>query len=394
LPSPSVKPGVTLDTTLIEEKVRQARRAVDDAAFDAWLVFCRETDSVAEPTLPYVLGFDVVWPTAVVVGPSSSTVVLGRHDAPNAERLGVHEVRAYDESIQSALRATLDEMGAETVGLNFDRDDDTADGLTHGLFLRLQELLPERTFVSAGALVRRVRGIKSETEHDRIDAAAATTTELLAEAAAAWTPETTERDLVELLHGRLRERDLGTAWAHDYCPTVHLGGDSEIGHTLPGDHTLDPGELFHVDFGVRQDGYAADVQRLWVRGEPAPALQAVFQDVRAVIDAGRDRLEPGVAGHAVDAVAREELTDRGHPAFQHAFGHQVGRAAHAGGTLLGPEWERYGDAPRGTVRAGEVYTLELGVETEWGYVGQEEMVRVTASGTEWVVPPQTSLRRL
>jgi hypothetical protein len=106
LPPPSVNPGVTLDTTLIEEKVRQARRAVDDADFDAWLVFCRETDSVAEPTLPYVLGFDVVWPTAVVVGPSSSTVVLGRHDAPNAERLGVHDVRAYDESIQSG-RAEL-----------------------------------------------------------------------------------------------------------------------------------------------------------------------------------------------------------------------------------------------------------------------------------------------
>ncbi len=38
--------------------------------------------------------------------------------------------------------------------------------------------------------------------------------------------------------------------------------------------------------------------------------------------------------------------------------------------------------------------MELGVETEWGYVGQEEMVRVTESGTERVVAPQTALRTL
>lgn len=386
--------SVTLDTELIEEKVPQARRAVADADADAWLVFCRETDEMAEPTLPYVLGFDVVWPTAVVVGPDSSTVVLGRHDAPNAEQLGVHEVRPYDESIETALRETVDEMGAETVALDYDRDDSAADGLTVGLYRRLQELLPDREFVSAGEIVRRVRGLKSDTELSRIRAAARETTELLRTAADRWTPATTEREIVEDLHDRLRERDLGTAWAWDYCPTVHLGGDSDVGHTLPGEHTLDDGEVFHVDFGVRRDGYAADLQRVWVRGEPSAELRAAFDDVRAAVDAGRERLAPGVPGHEVDAAARETLTDRGHPAFQHAFGHQVGRVAHDGGTLLGPEWERYGDAPRGAVRAGEVYTVELGVETEWGYVGQEEMVRVTASGTEWIVPPQTELARL
>ncbi|MEZ3115803.1 M24 family metallopeptidase [Halobaculum sp. MBLA0147] len=389
-----------LDTELVAEKVAQSRRAVAETdGVDAWVTFCRETDAVPEPALPYVLGFDVVWPTAVVIGPEDSTVVLGRHDAPNAEELGVHEVRAYDESIAEPLRTTLDEIGTsgdgpQTLALNYDADDDTADGLTHGLFRRLESLLPDREFVSAGPIVRRVRGLKSETERQRVRRAAETTEELLQTAASTWGPATTEAAFAATLHELLDDRGLGTAWARDYCPTVHLGGDSEVGHTLPGEHTLPEGELLHVDFGVRRDGYAADIQRLWVRGEPSAELRAVFRDVRAAIDAGHEVLEPGVVGHEVDAAARAALTDRGHPAFQHAFGHQVGRVAHDGGTLLGPEWERYGDAPRGEVRAGEMYTMELGVDTEWGYVGQEEMVRVTDDGTEWVVPPQTRLRRL
>ena len=383
-----------MDADLISEKVAQAREAVAASEADAWLVFCRETDEINEPCLPYVLGFDVVWPTAIVVGPGRSTVILGRHDAPNAEKLGVHEVRPYDESIREPLQATLSALDAETVALDFDRDDNVADGLTHGLFLRLQELLPDREFVSAGDIVRDVRGLKSPTEHERIATAADTTHELLDALAAAWTPEMTEAEASDWLHERMREAGYGSAWSWEYCPTVHAGGDSDLGHTLPGDLTVPDGELLHVDFGVVQEGYAADIQRIWVRGDPSSGLEAAFADVRAAIDAGHEALGPGAVGHEVDAAAREALVERGHDAFDHAFGHQVGRTAHDGGLLLGPEWERYGDSVRGEVRVGEVYTMELGLDTEWGYVGQEEMVCITEDGTEFVVEPQTELWRL
>jgi len=383
-----------METSLIAEKVDQAKAAVAASDADAWLTFCRETNEIAEPCLPYVLGFDVVWPTAIVVGPDSSTVILGRHDAPNAEELGVHEVRPYDESIREPLRETLSALGGEVVAVNFDRDDNVADGLTHGLYLRLQELLPDHELVSAGGIVSEVRGIKSPTEHQRITEAAETTADLLDRLVERWTPEMTEADAVDWLHERMREAGYGSAWSWDYCPTVHAGGESDLGHTLPSDLTVPEGELLHVDFGVVTDSYAADIQRIWVRGEPDPELEAAFADVRAAIDAGHEALEPGAVGHQVDAAAREALTGRGREAFDHAFGHQVGRTAHDGGLLLGPQWDRYGEAVVGEVRPGEVYTMELGLDTEWGYVGQEEMVRVTEDGTEFVVEPQTELRRL
>ena len=105
-------------------------------------------------------------------------------------------------------------------------------------------------------------------------------------------------------------------------------------------------------------------------------------------------MEPGVQGFVVDDAARDEITDRGWPEYKHAVGHNVGRNAHDGGTLLGPKWDRYGESPDGIVREGEIYTLELGVDTEWGYLGQEEMVEVTSDGVEYFVEPQTEFRRL
>ncbi|KPN31002.1 Xaa-Pro dipeptidase [Halolamina pelagica] len=383
-----------MDERLVAEKVEQARDAVADSDADVWVIYCRETDEIHEPTLPYVLGFDVVWPTAIVVGPEASTVILGQHDAPTAEDLGVHTVRPYDESIREPLRAALAELDAETVAVNFDRDDNVADGLTHGMYLRLDDLLPDREFVGAGDIVADVRGIKSETERERIEAAGETTLDLLHAAADEWTADTTEAEVADYLHDRMREAGYGSAWSWEYCPTVHAGGAADVGHTLPGDRTVPEGELLHVDFGVVQDGYAADLQRLWVNGEPPAGLVEAFEDVRAAIEAGYDELEPGAVGHRVDARARAELVARDRELFDHGFGHQVGRSAHDGGMLLGPEWERYGETVEGEARPGEIYTMELGLDTEWGYVGQEEMVRVTEDGTEYVVEPQTELWRL
>lgn len=389
------------DESLIEEKVRQARSVLadDDTDADLWLTFARETAEIDEPCLPYLLGFEVVWPTMVLVTEDRSVVIIGRHDAPNAERLGIHEVEPYDASLAEPFHAVLETVDPEEIAVNFARDNNVADGLTHGMYLRLADLLSDTSYagrlVSADPIVSAVRGRKSPTERDRIEAAAETTEALLAEMASGWTPSWTEADVAEFLHDRMRERDLGAAWAWEYCPSVHAGGEATVGHTVPGDLTLPEGEVLHVDFGVKQAGYAADLQRLYYHGDSPPTdLEAAYEDVRGAIEAGRAALEPGVLGHEVDDAARTALTDRGWPEFQHAFGHQVGRQAHDGGTLLGPRWERYGDQVTREVRSGEVYTIELGVETEYGYLGQEEMVTVTPHGNEFVVDPQTELRTL
>ena len=60
--------------------------------------------------------------------------------------------------------------------------------------------------------------------------------------------------------------------------------------------------------------------------------------------------------------------------------------------MLAPLWDRYGDAPRGLVEEGHVYTLEYGAPVPGrGYIGLEEDVLVTADGLEWLSTPQREL---
>ena len=61
--------------------------------------------------------------------------------------------------------------------------------------------------------------------------------------------------------------------------------------------------------------------------------------------------------------------------------------------MLGPRWERYGRTPFYKVEAGNVFTLELGVDNVdgRGYLGLEEMLVVTDDGFEYLSNPQTTL---
>ncbi|MHA2348481.1 MAG: M24 family metallopeptidase, partial [Candidatus Thorarchaeota archaeon] len=84
--------------------------------------------------------------------------------------------------------------------------------------------------------------------------------------------------------------------------------------------------------------------------------------------------------------------ERGFEEYQHALGHQLGRHAHDGGTLLGPLWDRYGDTPKGEVEKGNVFTLELYVTTkDFGQVSLEEDIVVTDSGCKFLSKPQRDL---
>ena len=146
--------------------------------------------------------------------------------------------------------------------------------------------------------------------------------------------------------------------------------------------------------------YCSDIQRAWYprsrkpgETKPPAEVQRAFDTIVKAIQTAFEALKPGVECWTIDAAARKVVTDAGYPEYQHATGHNVGRAAHDGGGVLGPKWERYGKTPLYKVEPGNVYTLELGIDNVdgRGYLGLEEMALVTQRGTEWLTEPQTWL---
>lgn len=389
--------------TLHHEKAEQAGALLGEIGLDCWLTFVRETGERPDPGVDLLLGSSLTWASALLFGRDGSRIaIVGRYDVENVKLSGVFpEVIGYDEDISAPLLEALRKLDPQQIGLNYSRDNHTADGLTYGMRLQLEGMLAGTPYAdrldSAGELLARLRARKTPTEQERIRAAIVETEEVVGLVSAQIRPGVSEAALADFVHSEFRRRGLPSSWDWSYCPTVNTGPESPLGHVKPQPHiTVQPGHLVHMDLGVIKDEYCSDIQRMWYvlrPGESAPPAEVrrAWETVVAAIDAGAAALKPGAIGWQVDAAARKVIVDAGYPEYRHALGHGLGRACHDGGPLLGPRWARYGNAPDQVVEVGHVYTLELGVPTPAGYLALEEDVVVTEQGCSFLSSYQREL---
>jgi len=388
------------------EKLEQARHLVAASDLDVWLTFVRETTALCDPVLPLICDFGMTWQSAFVVAKSGMTfAVVGNYDADAIRQLGGwNQVVPYVHSIRDRLLAVLEltipaSVTEPRIGINTSESDDKADGITLGMFHLLTSILEGTRFegclVSAADVVIPLRSQKTESEIDAIKDAIQVT-----EGIFEWMSSTfvqvgmTELQIYRGIQTLIDERGYSYGWERAGNPIVNCGPDSQAGHCLPSSQiALAHGHILHIDLGIATRNYSSDIQRCWYVGSNVPAdVQHAMAAVVGAIDAAAAVLRPGVQGWMVDAAAREAITSAGYPEYMHAVGHQVGRFAHDGGTLLGPRWERYGDAPDGIVQPREVYTLELGVELPGaGVVSIEEMVVVTTNGCDFLTERQKEM---
>jgi len=394
----------TTVNTIVSEKLTQAIEILDELEVDAWMTFVRESADSGESVLEMIVGHDYVWPSAFILTRSGERIaIVGKYDDAALREDGLWtNVIAYVEGIREPLVSELTRIDPAKLALNYSLDDPKADGLSHGLQLRLREYLADtplaERFVSAGDIIGALRTRKTPTEVARIKAAIATTNEMFEQAGRFIALGRTEREVAAVMHEEVARRGLGYAWSPAGCPIVNTGPESSVGHALPSELAIEPGHVVHIDFGIKQDGFCSDIQRCWYvprPGESSPPEKVcrAFDTVAAAIQAAFAVVRPGVECWQVDAAARKVVTEAGYPEYQHATGHHVGRVAHDGGGVLGPRWERYGRMPYARIEPGNVFTLELGVEDTGGagYIGLEEMVLMTDTGGEWLTEPQTEL---
>ncbi len=398
------------------EKSRQACELLKEFDLDLWLIWVRETKQMADPILSLVLGIDVVWQSALIYTKTGKRIaIVGNFDAAGIKSLGIFQkIVPYTQSIRDPLRQVLEQLQPNQIAINFSRDDVAADGLTHGMFNLLAEYLentpfPNR-FVSAELVAARLRGRKIPEEIHRIQKAVEITEEIYSEASKFTKVGQTELEIYQFFHQKMKEHGVTFAWGAQHNPAVDAGPNKQFGHAGPTVNKTKAGHLLHFDFGVRYQGYCSDLQRMFFFGAPnniPEEVQTAFATVRDAIQTASKFIKPGVKGYEVDAIARSFVQERGYDEYQHALGHQLGRAAHDGGallghqlgqeahdggTLLGPLWDRYGSSPKGIVEPRNVFTLELNVQTQnYGQIGLEENIVVTKRGCKFLSNPQTQL---
>ena len=388
---------------LIQEKVKQAAGLLREFGVDCWITFTRESEINGDPTLVYLAPGHVTWHSAFIVSADGRTrAIVGLYDQKGIEETGAYEkVVGYVEGIKGPLLEYLKELNPRTVAVNYSKGSEICDGLTHGMYLTLVEILAEAGFadrlVSAERIVSALRERKSATEVGHMKKAVRTTLDIYAAAARFLKPGKTETEIAAFILREAARRKLRPAWGQATCPAVFTGPDTAQAHYSPTGRRVERGHVLNMDFGVKVDGYCSDMQRTFYvlkKGEARPPedVRKGFQTIVRAVEESRRAMKPGVQGHEVDAVARRIVVEAGYAEFPHALGHQVGRFAHDGTALLGPKWEKYAQKPFQKLEQGMVFTIEPRLTVQGkGVVTIEEMVVVTKDGAEFLGKPQTKL---
>jgi Xaa-Pro aminopeptidase len=389
--------------TLIQEKVKQAAGLLREFGVDCWITFTRESEICGDPTLVFLAPGPVTWHSAFIVGADGRTqAIVGLYDKKGVEETGAYDtVVGYVTGIKEPLLRYLRETSPETIAVNYSKTSEICDGLTHGMYLTLQEFLAEAgmgdRLQSAEKIVSALRERKSAAEIGWMKDAVRATEEIFASVTPFIAPGKTEKDIADFILAEAARRNLPTAWGQATCPAVFSGPETAQAHYSPTGRVVEPGHVLNMDFGVKVNGYCSDMQRTFYilgPGETAAPEDVMkgFRTIVRAVEESKKAIKPGRSGFEIDAVARSIIVEAGYAEFPHALGHQVGRYAHDGTALLGPAWEKYAQKPFRKLEEGMVFTIEPRLTVpEKGVVTIEEMVVVTKDGAEWMGRPQKDI---
>lgn len=335
---------------------------------------------------------------ALLVGPGADLRYLTGYLALPLERLTLLVARA--DGRHTLVVPTLERARAEAAGLDErvalvdvgETDDPFAvvsdalgaaglgrlavgDRLWASFLLGLQAALPHASWLRASTITRELRMRKRPDELEALRRAGAAIDRVHARVPGFLRPGRTEvevgRDIADAI--------LDEGHEHVAFVIVASGPNGASPHHETSDRVLEVGDPVVVDIGGVLDGYGSDCTRNYLLG-PLRDAPAGYEEAHAALEAAQraavDAVRPGVTAEAVDAAARDVLTDAGYgQAFIHRTGHGIGLEEHeepyivAGNELV--------------LEEGMTFSIEPGVYLPERF-GQriEDIVAVTGDGVE------------
>jgi Xaa-Pro dipeptidase len=203
------------------------------------------------------------------------------------------------------------------------------------------------------------------------------------------------RTVLKTLRAGMTQAQLARAISDAFAKLGYQGGalvlfgeSSAYPHGLPKPRTLAENEVVLIDGGTSVHGYASDMTRTVVFGQPSLEAQKVFDIVREAQQRALAFAAPGRKASEVDAVARKVITDAGYGpdyrTFTHRLGHGIGMEGH--------EWPYLVRGSQVVLQPGMTFSDEPGIY-QYGKFGirLEDIMAITENGAEMLTPTQTSL---
>ena len=245
------------------------------------------------------------------------------------------------------------------------------DRLWTSFTLQLQDALPGARWVPGSQVMRELRLIKAEDERALLREVGAAIDRVHAQVPSLLRPGRTEREAGRDIAELIRED-------HDEVNFVIVGSgpNGASPHHETGDRVLEEGDAVVVDIGGTRQGYCSDCTRNYVVGSAPDGYEELHAVLEAAQEAAVRAVAPGVPAEAIDAAARDIITEAGYgERFIHRTGHGIGVEEHEEPWIVAGN-----DQP---LQEGMAFSVEPGIYVPDRYGARiEDIVLVTDNGVE------------
>ncbi len=395
----TMRERVALNARLLTRRLDELLpRLMRESCLDVWLVLCREDN--LDPVLPSLLPMATRTPILQIYAfvdrgeaglQRVEIAMTGAGDWYERPWSGREEAEQWD-----ALRDLLLERDPRRIGINVAPVQWACDGLSHTLYERLLECLPEgfaSRLESAEGLAARWLSVLTEEELELYEHVATVAHALIGEA---YTRRivpgvTTIEDLAYAYWERANSFGFHVRSLPPFQLVRSPANRERYGAE---DRTIREGDFVSCDLVIGYMGLYTD-HKQWAYvlrpgEEAAPAgMRALMREARRLQDIWLAEVRPGITGDEALSRILDRAREEGIPEPK-VYSHAIGMFVHEPGPLIGLPWEQERCPGRGdsTIEVGQTFSMELSVRgpvPEWG--GQErtfpleENVAVTESGT-------------
>ncbi|MFS0673684.1 type I methionyl aminopeptidase [Ornithinibacillus sp. 179-J 7C1 HS] len=197
-------------------------------------------------------------------------------------------------------------------------------------------------------------------------------------------PGITTKELDEIAAKMFEEAGAQSApkGVYDFPGYTCISINEEVAHGIPGDRTIQEGDLVNIDVSGSKNGYFADTGISFVVGDGEAILQKICDVAKEAFYAGLEKAKPGSRTSALGKAAHNVAKQHGLTVIKNLTGHGIGRSIHEAPDHILNYYSRWDDEllKDGMVIAFEPFisTLEeevfLSEDDDWTYLTDESFV--------------------
>lgn len=330
-------------------------------------------------------------------------MLLPRHGEPVAiiqrfpdwnrkREIWFNDVRVYDSMLGLPVQIVAEvmkekEMDEGCIGAELGYEQRLGVSLMD--FNLLKESLPKVEFVNAADIFWEVRMVKSEEEIGRHRKACKITVNAYNKLFSEIREGMTEKEIVDMFLKLLVDMGGSTPWAfinsspENYCG---IGGG-------PTKRKIEKGNQVWLDGGCLYNDYTSDFCCAGTVGAPNEKQQKMQKMVLEITRAVVSAIRPGMRACDIDTVNNTEWKKRGYDYSKINWaGGRIGHGLGWGRCLTEPP--HIASYDKTEILSGMVFTIEPGINTEYGCFQTEMDIVVTQNGCEVLNEMDWNLRRI